>query len=221
MSAKNIKPEVKEHKAGKNKNVKGTLLVYTGSLKNSFFDLTVGIHIEISPDVGIRYETVIEREDRVMTHVALFYKFSYPDQSITYNYLTRSSTIHKRKNAAPGFSDKEFIVIGKEKIDNYVCTHLHHENDDEDNKAIADYWMSTDLPGYNALAKALSGSAKEDPNQKFIPLSGSLFEYGALVRMTTKSSGKNPMSGGNSIIDLKEVNTNMSFPESDFEVPKK
>ncbi len=206
----------KEKEAAPDKNAKGTLLVYTGSIKIASMNIDVGIHIEIAPDVGVRYEMVMEKGSRVMSHSAIFYKFSDPGQSIQYDYLTHSSSVIPYSGKSS--QKKDLVLVGNEMVDNYKCTHLRHVNGDEDQTATADYWMSTELPGYSVLMKALSGSGKGNALQKFMPVTGSVFEYGALVKFTAKSSG---VMNGSSTVELKEVNSNMSFPESDFEVPKK
>jgi len=111
-------PYLEGNEAAPDKDVKDTLLVYTGSINNAYMNINVGIHIEIAPDVGIRYETIMKNGTRVMSHKVLFYKFAEPDQSIQYNYLTGNSSVNK-SSVKSAKNDKSLILIGTEKVDNY------------------------------------------------------------------------------------------------------
>ena len=120
------------------------LLVYAGNLsmsgKNGVVNISIGVHIEIDSSVGVRYEVVYERGNNVMTHTALFYKFSSPTQSVFYDYRTHESTI---SNCCGSSGDPKISVIGTEVVDTFPCTHLQHAS----NGGAENYWVSKKIPG--------------------------------------------------------------------------
>src|SRR6476661_5706774 len=73
---------------------KQALLEYTGSV-SGMVAYNIGIQVAIDTTIGVRYEVTFERGTAVMSHVAVFYKFSSPYQSVLYNFLTHKSTVNK------------------------------------------------------------------------------------------------------------------------------
>ena len=191
------------HSGNRTQDSNGILLVYVGNISS----LQVGIHVEIDSSTGVRYEVAFENGSNVMSHTALFYKFSDPTESVIYNYLThKSKVIHCCGPAGTGQSVK---AVGTAVIDSFPCTHLQSINYGESGGE--DYWVSTQVPGYSTLLNVLNGIS---PGMEQMFIEGNIFQWGGLVKMTERS--KNGM-----VADIKivEANSTMSFPANDFEVP--
>jgi len=181
----------------------GVLLVYIGEMGA----MGVDIAVEIDSTVGARYDVVFQNGDNVLSHIAVFYKFSAPNQTIFYNYLSHQSVTHNCCESASSGSNVKAAGTGV--IDNYSCTHVQNVNNNERNAT--DYWVSTQVPGYSLLLKILNSIG---PGYQQLFVDGNIFQWGGLVRMTSTSHGRTVGS-----IDLTEANPAMSFPAKDFDVP--
>ena len=70
------------------------MLVYTGRHHESVLLILVqAITPEIDSLVGVKYEVYFEKGSSVSSHMAIFYKFSKPNHSVYYNYLTHKSKV--------------------------------------------------------------------------------------------------------------------------------
>jgi len=189
---------------------KQALLEYVGSVTGKF-GYVIGIQVMIDTSVGIRYELNIKREV-VIGHVAIFYKFSSPFQTITYNFITHESTVNK-SGGAPN-SDPKVVVLGNETLDTFMCTHLQHG---AGANAVTDYWMSPKVPGVSMLLNTLKTM---NPNLPALVFSGAIFKWGGLVRMT--SNFVDPKGQTMSMeLHLQEANTDIILPSKVFDVPSK
>lgn len=182
-------------------------LVYVGS-RTGKVNIDLGIRIEMDTSIGMRYDVTVKQGTAVLSHVGFFYKFSTPHQSIMYNYATHTATT----NDWGGYNarDQKLAAIGKEQIDNYSCTQLQQEN----THTVTDYWMSQTLPGFSQFANILS---KLDPGMKAMPINGTIFDWGGLVRMKGVFSTEKVTS--TFTLTLEEVNTDPDFPSKYFDVP--
>lgn len=143
-----------------------------------------------------------------MSHIALFYKFSKPYQSIFYNYLNHNSEVITYKQSE---GSAKVNVVGKEKIDSFPCTHLQHTND----HGSEDYWMSTSLPGFAQLAKTLNTI---NP-MLMASVDETIFNWGGLVRLQMVSTTKQGTT--TMLLNLIEAATGLNFSAKDFEPPSK
>ena len=186
---------------------KQVLLVYVGS-RTGKVNIDLGIHIEMDTSIGMRYDVTLQQGTAVLSHVAFFYKFATPHQSVIYNYATHTATT----NDWGGYNarDQKLAAIGKEQIDNYSCTHLQQEN----THIVTDYWMSQTVPGFSQFANILN---KLDPGRRAMAISGTIFNWGGLVRM--KSVFNIEKTTSTVTLELQEANTDIDFPSTDFEVP--
>lgn len=186
---------------------KQVLLVYVGS-RTGKVNVDFGIHIEMDTSIGMRYDVTVEQGTAVLSHVAFFYKFATPHQSVMYNYATRTATT----NDWGGYNarDQKLAVIGQEQIDNYSCTHLQQEN----TPSVSDYWMSQTVPGFSQFANILT---KLDPGLRAMAINGTIFNWGGLVRMKSVFSTEKATS--TVTLKLQEANTDIDFPSTDFDVP--
>ena len=187
----------------------GILLVYTGSMSGAV-NIEIGIHLEIDSSVGVRYEVVFERGSNVLSHIAVFYKYSDPNETIYYNFLTHQS--HANKCCGSASDGSNVTVVGQDVIGSYSCTHLQgvtsSANDAED------YWVSPKVPGYTRLVNILNNLGVSE-----MAFNGTIFQWGGLVKL--KHRFTDPKSGKyqNADINLSEVNSTMNFPATDFDVP--
>lgn len=191
----------------------GVLLVYTGSFQSPQFSYDIGIHFEMDPSVGMSYQVTFERGNNVLSHIAIFYKFSNPNQTILYNYLTQKSSVNLNNG---GLDDPSVDVMGSATIDNYYCTHLQNVDKNDDHTSQDDFWMSKDLPGFESITNALN---QFNPGEGAIFISKSIFKWGGVVKMTHYYEDKKSGATQNAVINLVEANTAMYFPASDFDVP--
>jgi hypothetical protein len=184
----------------------GILLVYAGTMKGAI-NLNINMHVEIDSSVGVRYELAFDRGGNVMAHTALFYKFSDPQETILYNFLTHEST----NNYCCGSSDdaSNVKVVGNDIVDSLPCTHLQGINNSE--SGAEDYWVSTAVPGYSKLLTILNSVS---PGLQQMVISGTIFEYGGLVKMT-----QNVHNRESAEVHLMEADSTMTFPATDFDVP--
>ena len=184
----------------------GVLLVYTGKISGTM-SLDIGIHVEIDSSVGVRYEVVFEKGSNVMSHMALFYKFSDPLKTVIYNFVSHKSIVNSCCDSSSGASNLK--VVGTDLIDSFPCTHLQGINNSEE--GAEDYWVSASVPGYSKLLNILSNLG---PGYKQMFVSGNIFQWGGLVKMTQTFHGQ-----GTATVKLVEADSTMSFPETDFDVP--
>jgi len=204
LANKNGSPSTTSKKATSSKQV---LLVYVGS-RTGKVNIDLGIHIEMDTSIGMRYDVTLQQGTAVLSHVAFFYKFATPHQSVMYNYATRTTTT----NDWGGYNvrDQKLAVIGQEQIDNYSCTHLQQEN----THSVTDYWMSQTVPGFSQFANILT---KLDPGLRAMAINGTIFNWGGLVRMKSVFSTEKATS--TVTLKLEEANTDIDFPSTDFDVP--
>ncbi len=189
-------------------NSSQALLDYIGSATGKF-GYGIRIQVAIDTSIGIRYELTIKREV-VIGHVAIFYKFSSPFQTITYNFIRHESTVNKNDGATN--SDPKVVVLGNETVDTFMCTHLQHGTGVN---AVTDYWMSPRVPGVSMLLNTLRTM---NPNLPALVFSGAIFKWGGLVRMT--SSFVDPKGQIMSMeLHLQEANTGIILPSITFDVP--
>ena len=181
------------------------LLVYSGTIEA----MDIGIHLEIDSLVGVRYDVVFEKGNNVLSHVALFYKFSDPQKTVLYNFATHQSITNNCCGTTGG--DPKVMPVGTGEVDKYNCTHVQNVHYNQDHAE--DYWVSTELPGYSLLLKILN---KISPAYKEMFIDGNIFQWGGLVKMTSKYKGQMVAS-----INLTEANSTMTFPKTDFDVPSK
>lgn len=183
----------------------GVLLVYSGTIEA----MDIAIHLEIDSLVGVRYDVVLEKGNNVLSHVALFYRFSDPQKTVLYNFGTHQSITNNCCGTTGG--DAKWVPVGTGGVDNYNCTHVQNVHYNQ-NQA-EDYWVSTDVPGYSLLLKILNNIS---PAYKEMFIDSQIFKWGGLVKMTIASGGQ--MIAG---INLSEANPAMHFPATDFNVPSK
>ncbi|MFL5808872.1 MAG: hypothetical protein ACJ749_05075 [Flavisolibacter sp.] len=188
-------------------NAKTVLLEYYGEVNSADVKYNVGAQLMLDTTIGFRYDVSFLQGSKAMSHVALFYKFSSPYQTIFYNYLNHKSEVIKQ-TASTGSND--ISVIGKEKIDSFACTHLRHAvNHDSE-----DYWMSTAVPGFSQLTQVL----QHIDAGLMSSINGTIFNWGGLVKLSMiSSSSKGQIEFKLHLIDAK---TGLRFETSNFEVPK-
>ncbi|MGN6603988.1 MAG: DUF4412 domain-containing protein [Ginsengibacter sp.] len=199
---------------GRIKTGNGLLLVYAGNISTKYLNLDVGIHFEMDSSVGIRYEVAYEKGNIPVSHIAIFYKFSSPDQTVLYNFLTHQSTIDT--HAPSPDNDADVSVLGTEAIDSFTCTHLQKKgSSDLSESGATDFWMSKQVAGFPQVVNVLK---KIDPNM-VMGLTQVAFKWGGLVKIKMTAVNKKTGETSNAIVQLQEANPTMSFPASDFNVP--
>ena len=90
-----------DHAKKNNTDGNGVLLVYTGNMSGTM-SLDIGIHVEIDSSVGVRYDVVFEKGSNVMSHMALFYKFSDPLKTVIYNFISHKSIVNSCCDSSGG-----------------------------------------------------------------------------------------------------------------------
>ena len=175
------------------------LLEYIGTVSNG---VSLGVQVSIDTSIGVRYEVTWQNGAAVISHVAIFYKFSNPYQSVLYNFVTHKS--HVIQYGGSSDSNPDVDVVGKETIDSFPCTHLQHGGGTDE---VSNYWMSPTVPGFSKLVNALKAI-----NSAF-SFSGTIFNWGGLVRWTIISNT------GNMELHLIEANTDVTLQPKTFEVP--
>lgn len=196
--------------------VKGIMLVYVGNLKSPNINLDIDIHVEMVQAIGLRYEVVYEKGDYVVSHMAIFHKFSQPNQAVYYNFLTHKSMVNKGGDDSP--ADMTVSVVGKGVIDKYACTHLQYLVDDDSKIDRDDYWMSENLPGFQTIVNTVN---QMDAGAASIMINGTVFQWGGLVKYSKYFEDKQHGEKVSAEINLMEANTDMEFPVTNFDVPKK
>lgn len=193
---------------------KGILLSYLGSMSGPI-NQQVSINMEIDPAIGFRTDLVIENGDQVVGHHAFFIKYSDNNNGYAYNYLTHKVNALPVQKGANGSPDDDLIVVGQKTMLGYPCTHLRVDNS-KDRENDEDYWMSTAVPGYKTLSDLIIKNFNKIPgsNSKLLSSWGLLVKYSGVVH--DKNGGIYLQAN----TTLHEANPNMSFPASDFEVPK-
>lgn len=187
-------------------NEKTVLLEYVGTLTGSFANYNIGVQLILDTSIGFRYDVTIQNGNAVLSHAAIFYKFSNPYQSIHYNYLNRRKEIIKQTSGKP---NNNVNVVGKETIDSFACTHLNHTGD----YGSEDYWMSTSVPGFQQLIQILKFI-----NPAFMSyMNETIFKWGGLVRI--RMVANYPQAQTTMVLKLIEAQTGLVFQPSEFEVP--
>jgi len=187
------------------------LLSYIGSTSGAY-SLSIGAQFAIDTTIGLRYDFTLQNGTAVITHTAIFYKFSNPNQSVLYNYLNHKATIIKY--GGPNDSDPNVNVVGAETIDSFSCTHLQHG---AGTREVSDYWMSPNVPGFSKLVNALKNISPGLPSLAF---SGTIFNWGGLVRWTILDD--DPKLGTMKMeLHLREANTDVTLEPTTFDVPSK
>jgi hypothetical protein len=174
------------------------LLEYIGTVSNGY---SLGIQVAIDTTIGVRYELTMQNGTAVLSHIAIFYKFSNPYQSVLYNFLTHKSNAIKYGGSSD--SDPNVEVVGKENIDSFPCTHLQHGGGTDE---ISDYWMSATVPGFSKLVNALKAI------NAALTFSGTIFNWGGLVKWTITSKTVNME------LHLIEASTDVTLQPKTFEV---
>ena len=186
---------------------KTALLAYIGSIKGPTANFTIGVHVIMDSTIGLRYDIAFEVGQKVLSHIAFFYKFSNPYQMVYYNYLNHKTEVIKGGGSG---NDPDLVVVGTEKIDSFSCTHLYVGNKHESHH----YWMSTSIPGFCQLANKLYSI---DPGLELMAINQTIFNWGGLVRVKTSSTDNGQTTTLE--LNLAEANTNLVFKPSEFEVP--
>lgn len=196
------------------------LLEYIGHVTVAW-DLDMAINVSIDSSIGVRYEVTFTRvtypaDKRLVTliaHVAIFYKFSNPYQSVQYNFLTHKSTVNKGGGSPD--SDPDVEVIGKETVNTYLCSHLQHGKAPDE---VSDYWMSPSVPGFSKLGNALKTINSGLPSMAF---SGTIFNWGGLVKWTSYRIDESTGAAIKLDLHLQKANTDVTLPSKTFDVPSK
>jgi hypothetical protein len=193
--------------ANRTANGKTVLLEYTGSLSSIYANFTIGAQLSLDTSIGFRYDITFQKGDKVLSHDAVFYKFSNPHQTIFYNYLNHKKEVNQEK---PGDPNTNVTVVGKETIDSFSCTHLRHHS----GQGSEDYWMSKSVPGFSQLSQVLNHLDAG----LMASLNETIFNWGGLVRIRMVDSA--PSSQTTMVLNLIEAETGLEFQPSTFEVPK-
>ena len=194
----------------------GLLLVYTGNISSKYLNVDIAIHCEMDSTIGIRYEVVYQKGNVPMSHIAIFYKFSSPDQTVLYNFLTHQSMTNTHSPSPD--NDADVAVLGTEAIDSFTCTHLQKKgSSDESETSATDFWMSKQVAGFPQVVNILK---RIDPTM-VMGITQAAFNWGGLVRIKMTAIDKKTGESSNAIVQLQKANPTMSFPASDFDVPTK
>jgi hypothetical protein len=184
------------------------LLEYTGSLSSIYANFTIGAQLSLDTSIGFRYDITFEKGDKVLSHDAVFYKFSNPHQTIFYNYLNHKKEVNQEK---PGDPNNNVTVVGKEIIDSFSCTHLQHQS----SQGSEDYWMSKSVPGFSQLSQVLNHLDAG----LMASLNETIFNWGGLVRIRMVDTA--PGAQTTMVLNLIEAETDVLFQRNTFEVPTK
>ena len=185
------------------------VLDYKGSVTGAY-NMGIGIEVTIDTLVGVRYE--VRMTGAINSHIALFYKFSNPHQTIFYNFITHKSYVNK--DVGPSDSHPNVEEVGEEIVGAYACTHLQHAVTHE----VSDYWMSRQIPGFSELSHALENVSADLPAMAF---NGNIFKWGGLVKM--KIVDTDPEKGQNLTMNLHLDNAKINIPLrlGTFDIPAK
>lgn len=196
---------------------KGILLVYTGNLSENIMNMIISIRFELDASVGVRYEVFFKREKVVLSHIAYFYKFSKPYQSVYYNFLTHKSIVNADNAPDNGSIAKSIMeTVGKEVVNNYLCTHLRLQIKNKDKTESEEYWMSPEVPGYLKLINILKSINASLPGME---IDGTIFTWGGPVKIKWTFTDKKNGGDMKANLRLKQVDSTMVFPASEFDVP--
>lgn len=187
-------------------------LTYEGTVTSNQTKGLLGIKVYIDTTIGVRYE-VSNTITGSYSHVAIFYKFSKPDQTIVYNFITGKSFVNKA--SGPKDSDPNVDVVGNETVNTYSCTHLQHGGGTSE---VSDYWMTPQLPGFSKLVNTLK---KINPDMTAMAFSGTIFNWGGLVKWTVHFVDKQSGQTVNLELHLTEANTHVRLSAKTFDVPSK
>jgi len=192
----------------KKASVNPIILEYVGNAQGygSVPGYSMRIEVTIDTMVGVRYEVTSFHGSKVFSHMAVFYKFSNPNQTIFYNFITRKSFVSKASSSADNATSID--VIGQEVIGKYKCTHLQQGSG-------SDFWMSKDVPGFTALVASLK---HVDPKQLSMPFDGTILNWGGLVKMKMVDHSTNALVGE---IHLQNAKIGIPIRLGTFDVPSK
>jgi len=183
-------------------------LSYQGSLTSSEGNGLIGIVVYIDTTIGVRYEMT-----NGFSHIAIFYKFSIPYQTVFYNFNTHKSEVIKANGSTD--SDPNVDVIGTENVSSYSCTHLQHGGGTNE---VSDYWMSPNIPGFSKLVNALK---RINPGMPALAFSGTIFNWGGLVKWKVYDVDKQSGQTINLELHLSNANTKVNLPAQTWDVPTK
>jgi len=186
------------------------LIDYVGRITGSY-NLDMGVQVYIDTTIGIRYEfTVEDVSENVLSHIAIFYKFSNPTQSVEYDFVRHKSSLIKYGGSSD--SNPDVYVIGQETLDSFDCTHLQHGGD---TKEISDFWMSPKVPGFSKLVNSLRNISPALPSMF---LSSTIFNWGGLVKWTIRDLSESGTTV-NLEMHLFTADTNVILKPKVFDVP--
>jgi len=183
-------------------------LAYQGSITTSEGNGLIGVVVYIDTTIGVRYEMT-----NGISHIAIFYKFSVPYQTVLYNFNTHKSEVVKANGSKD--SGQELDLIGTENVSGYSCTHLQHGGGTNE---VWDYWMSPNIPGFSKLVNALK---RINPGMPALAFNGTIFNSGGLVRWKIYSVDKQSGETINLELHLTSANTKVHLPATTWEVPAK
>ena len=188
---------------------KGVLLSYAGFIDGGESGkLEISYRLVMDSRVGFRCDMVLTQGDGKISDVAIFYKFSSPHTFIFYNLFTHK---YYEKAITTGDDLEGLTAVGKEMVDTFSCTHLQYK----DKSSEANYWMSTDVPGYSSIWKILKAIGIPLFNST---ISGAIFQWGGLVKLhrsNTSSDGTVTAT-----ISLIHADPNFYFPLKDLDPPR-
>jgi hypothetical protein len=185
------------------------LLKYIGKMTGPVANFSIKAQLSMDSSIGFRYDVSFQNGTAVLSHIAVFHKFSSPYQTTFYNYLNHKSEVIK-PTASNASNNVE--MIGKEKIDSFSCTHLRHAADNRSE----DYWMSTAVPGFSQLCQILKHI---DPSL-MSSINETIFNWGGLVKIRMVSSYPNEQSS-TFTLNLIEAKAGLVFQPTYFDVPGK
>ena len=177
--------------------------------KSLYWD--IGLHVEIDASVGISYGVTMKQGSSLLVHSVMLYQFDQPYQTILYDYLRHSSSILKSSGGSLTGENK-LMVTGSETVESLSCTHLREDNGNGNQN---DHWMSKQVPGFLEIGNKV---ITIDPSLTMTS-NDNIFKWGGLVKMTGTFNDLKAATFVNYNVALQEVNTDMDFPSSDFDVP--
>lgn len=196
-----------DHHAPQKGTETGVYLFYMGNIGNRPVDL----QIEMVTTIGIQYVVSVGANGK-NTHpqMAIFYKFSKPNQAVYYNYLTHQSKTLTAAESSTDNGGPDVTVVGTGNMNTFPCTHLVSKSE----KSTEEYWMSQKVPGFVTFVKKLN---QINPNLVLMDINETVFNWGGLVKI--KWADKTGKITGN--FDIKNVTPNAQIDASDFDPPSK
>jgi hypothetical protein len=176
----------------------------------------------------------------VDAHEGIYYNFSNPGQVIRYNFLTNTTkTSQRHPGFAEGGLEQNLTEIGKDEISvedpeigayytnhkkikpqdvPYSCTHLQYKANSPRANTVTDYWMSEQVPGFG---QELSDLSTVSPGMILLNFSGTIFNYGGLVKLVSNMTFTNNqvMRPSTVTIELMEAQKGLYISPSMFNPP--